>query len=272
MRLPPWDRLALAIRSRATALPDTVFCGATALFIHGLPLLDLPERIEMNTSPESYPRTYPALTDHADGAIGRQHWGFVTRPGQMTTQLSNGFRVQAVTDAVGEYLRDSEFRSAVVVLDAYRHRLRTEGTPLNEIPPAWLSTGVAAERQRVRQVWNASDDLAESPAETLARINAASLGFEKPQLQVWVKVANGKRYRTDMMWKHLKLVAEIDGRGKLGETPEDQAAALREERERQEALQQMGFHVFRITFDEARDPVLLRRVLMGNGVPFAVAA
>ncbi|MGO3089293.1 MAG: hypothetical protein ACTII7_06360 [Galactobacter sp.] len=212
------------------------------------------------------------MTDHAEGAAGRQHWGFVTRPGTVNSQVTDGLLIQNEHDAVGEYLLSADFRSAVVVLDAYRHRLKLAGTPLNDLPSAWLASGVAAERDRVRHVWAASTDLSESPAETLARINTIGLGFERPQLQVWVSAPDGKQYRLDMVWPDLKLVAEIDGRGKLGTTPEEQARALRAERERQEALQQMGFHVFRITMEEARDPAVLRQILAGNGVPFACAA
>jgi hypothetical protein len=255
---PPWQRMALIISARAAAFPKTIFCGASAVFLHDLPLLNLPATIELAAAPHAFSHTYPPLTDRVEGARGRQRWGFVTRPGEIMTETAHGLRVQEIGEAVGEYLRAADFRSGVVVLDAYRHRLKEQETPLGHIPAEWLSTGIAAERHRVEAAWAASTDLSESPAETLTRINAIMLGFAPPQLQVWVVAPNGKRYRLDLVWPGRRIVGEVDGKRKLGTTPEEKAKALAEERERQEALQQMGYHVVRITMKDAEDPARLR--------------
>lgn len=264
---PSWDRMGLIIVARAAAYPDTVFTGAAALFVHGMPLLDLPQWIEIQGRPSSHPRVYPALSDRSEHALGRQRWAFLSQPGSLDHVHVNGVRAIPLDTAVGLYLREADLRSAVVVLDAYRHRLLKADRPMDRIPDSWLDTGVAAERDRVLQAWEYSEPLSESPAETQTRVNAVLLGFERPVAQVWVQAPNGKHYRLDLVWPEAKCVVEVDGRGKLGETPEERAAALEDERVRQEALQQMGFHVVRVTAEQARDAAALKDILAGNGIP-----
>lgn len=45
----PWERPALAVAATALVAPRTVFCGTSALLLHGVPLLTPPRRVHVRT-------------------------------------------------------------------------------------------------------------------------------------------------------------------------------------------------------------------------------
>ncbi|GAB3813814.1 type IV toxin-antitoxin system AbiEi family antitoxin domain-containing protein [Tessaracoccus terricola] len=110
-----------------------------------------------------------------------------------------------------------------------------------------------------------ADARAESPAESLSRVQFARFGVPMPDLQVKIRDAAGELVaRADFLWDEHKLVGEVDGKWKYGQllkpgvTPED---AIMAEKEREEALRGEGYWPVRWGWTLANDgPGLARRV------------
>ena len=109
-----------------------------------------------------------------------------------------------------------------------------------------------------------ADGQAQSPLESVSRVQLHRLGFPTPVLQLPV-VSGGKVVATcDFGWDEAGLVGECDGKFKYGrllkpgETPDD--AVMREKR-REERIRGAGFWIVRWGWDEAWNPTALRRIV-----------
>lgn len=108
-----------------------------------------------------------------------------------------------------------------------------------------------------RAVLSAADDGAESPGESRARLALIRLGIAPPQTQVRVQTDIGV-FWCDLGWDEWLVLAEYDGIGKYTSRGEAAHEVLREKR-RQEAIEDTGRRVLRITKDDLANPALLER-------------
>lgn len=114
---------------------------------------------------------------------------------------------------------------------------------------------------KVRKVFGALDPAAGSPLESASRAAFAALGYRMPLTQVEF-VINGRRIIVDFFWFDLDLAGEADGFAKYKATPgKDELAAIRDEKDREQALLGDGVEVVRWGWREVRSPELLRRRL-----------
>ncbi|GAB3810760.1 hypothetical protein GCM10028820_00850 [Tessaracoccus terricola] len=104
-------------------------------------------------------------------------------------------------------------------------------------------------RARARLAAEFADAAAESPAESLSRVQLAKYGLPTPTLQFPVINADGRLVaRTDFAWPEFRLVGEVDGKWKYGEllhpgkTPE---TAIMEEKRREQDIRDAGYWVVR---------------------------
>ena len=106
------------------------------------------------------------------------------------------------------------------------------------------------------------DPRSESPLESWARGYMLAFGIPSPQLQHCITGGDGITYRVDFCWPDARVIVEVDGLAKYGETPVEVRASKRRELERQRALEAAGWIVIRWTWDDlARDPWGLMRHL-----------
>lgn len=110
---------------------------------------------------------------------------------------------------------------------------------------------------RAREVIGLADGRAQSPGETLVRWALHSGGLPAPELQVEVVTRRG-RFFLDLAWPAARVAVEFDGfvkySGAFGSTAADAVFA---EKQRQDALEEEGWRVLRVTWDDLRDPQAL---------------
>ena len=110
-----------------------------------------------------------------------------------------------------------------------------------------------------RAVLDYADDGAESPWETFVRYVLVRFGLPRPELQVPIRTRLGW-FWSDLGWTEWKQLIELDGFAKYAGGP-DPARAMFEEKRRQEAIEEEGWGVLRVTApDLSRQHDLIRRV------------
>lgn len=237
-------QVALA-RTQAVALQTTgriVFSHDSAALLWGLPLFRLPERTHVLVQTA---RAGDAAADVARHHLDRPSGELVERRGLAVTGLE-----QTVVDCA----RALGARGGLVVADAAL-AAGARRDVLEEILAA--SRGGRGVRC-AREVVAAADDGAESPGETLARWALLRAGLPAPVTQLPIETHLGVVW-ADLAWPELRLVAEYDGLQKYrGGT----TAVVIAEKRRQEAIEEVGWRVVRLTAADVRDPVGLARRLL----------
>lgn len=111
--------------------------------------------------------------------------------------------------------------------------------------------------RRARGIIELLDGRSESPLESVSRLVLARLPVPTPTPQVDIYDANGRFLgRADFYWDALGIVGEVDGKAKY-----DEAAALWNEKRRQDDLTDAGLLVVRWGKPELDEPGLLLRKL-----------
>jgi predicted transcriptional regulator of viral defense system len=124
---------------------------------------------------------------------------------------------------------------------------------------AALSARVRGRRGAViaRQAFAEADGRAESPLETRVRLRAADGKVAPDQLQYVVRRSDGSIVaRCDFAWTRNDVIGEADG-----VDPHSTPDALFYDRERQNALLAMGFHVVRFTWPDTLLPETVPRMI-----------
>ena len=103
------------------------------------------------------------------------------------------------------------------------------------------------------RVVEVADGGAESPGESAVRFVLLRYGLPAPQTQVPVRTRLGA-FRADMGWEAWRLLVEFDGLVKYRELAGgDPARVLYAEKRRQEAMEEEGWRVLRVTTPDLRD-------------------
>lgn len=110
--------------------------------------------------------------------------------------------------------------------------------------------------RRARLVLDAADARSESAGESLTRWAVIRAGLPRPELQVPVDTGRGRRY-IDLGWPDRRVGVEFDGYVKYSGGGSSAAAVLFEEKRRQDALDEEGWRLVRVTWQDLRDPVLV---------------
>ena len=103
-----------------------------------------------------------------------------------------------------------------------------------------------------RAVLDLADGGAESPGETSARFVLLRAGLPAPETQVAVSTRLGT-FWADLGWRKWRLLAEYDGRLKYGAAGMASEVVVQEKR-RQEAIEEAGWRVLRLTKEDLREP------------------
>jgi hypothetical protein len=133
---------------------------------------------------------------------------------------------------------------ALATLDA---ALRSETCSRGEL---WRAATRQAGRRgivAVRELLLHADPRAESPMESEARLAMIDGGLPIPELQYEIVDGNGDLRRVDFAWPDHRLAVEYDGVDWHSEPD-----AIRRDRRRQAAIQDIGWTVMAIVFDDVR--------------------
>jgi hypothetical protein len=220
----------LAVRARLKVMPASTVAGHwSAVLVHGLPMLGRrPAR--------------PILTRDRTGSSAHDRFLKVAALPAADRTTVDGIRVSTMPRTVVDIARRASLRAGVVVADG---ALRAGLDPAVLRAAAQAQVGWPYGRQALRVV-ELADGLAESPLESIGRVGLHEQGLEPPELQV--EVSDGWRFvaRVDHLWEACRVIGEADGMSKYVD-----AAALREEKVRQEDLERLGFVIVRYGWDEA---------------------
>ena len=241
----------VAIREQLTS--SVVVSHASAALLWGLPTVVLPRRphltVPYNPSGGARRDVVRHVRDLPDG--------------HATSLL--GFTVTTLERTVVDCTMALGPRAGLVIADAAL-RLGADRNGCREI----LATlgghrGVVAARALI----DLADDGAESAGESTARFVLLRAGLPAPQTQVCVVTHLGT-FWSDLGWPEWRLLAEYDGRAKYEASGTSSTVVIKEKR-RQDAIEETGRRVLRITKEDVERPEhLVARVL--RLAPSGVAA
>jgi hypothetical protein len=142
-------------------------------------------------------------------------------PEDVTTH--QGIPCTSLERTVFDLARTLPFEAAVAAADAgLRQAAQVDGRYDEQSASEWLlrmqeraarAAGARGVRQAVEAI-RVADGRAESPAESVGRIQLRRLGFRALRLQVVVAGPNGREYRVDIEMEEIGTFLEIDGLGK----------------------------------------------------------
>jgi len=159
---------------------------------------------------------------------------------------------------VADCARTQSLRDALVVADAALDRGLTTPEELSSIVAELKGWPAAPSCGRVLALAR----VAESPGETLLRVDLLDLGFADVVTQARVRGASGRRYRVDLLLPSLGAIGEFDGAVKYGGLDGQPGTdVLAREKQREDDLRLAGWGVFRVTWQELGNLALLRRKL-----------
>lgn len=218
------------------------FSHSSAALLWGLSVLGVRREVDLTT-------LIPPRIRGGEASDVRRHWTALPlgdraeRSGLPVTSLERTVVdcARTMRDGAGLVLVDSALRAGAdlaVVEDVLRRARGLRGV------------------RRARAVLAMADGLAESPGETLTRHAIVSDGLPSPELQVGVDTRIG-RFWVDLGWPEVRVAVEFDGRVKYGVTGIDAAQAVFAEKRRQDALEEAGWMVVRVAWDDLRNPVAI---------------
>jgi Protein of unknown function (DUF559)/Transcriptional regulator, AbiEi antitoxin len=211
---------------------DAVASHHSAALVHGIDLL--------NQTAGTVTLTRPP----AKGTSPRRSAGIVCHAAELPAGhvISRyGLLVTTVARTVIDLARTTPFREAVVAADsALQAELTTKGGLLAVADVCRRWPGI----QQARRVIEFSDERAESPLESCARVAFAEAGLEPPELQVTIH-GPAWSYRVDLCWPKHRVIAEADGLAKYN-TRKDLARQF----ERDRLLRDAGYQVIHFTWRE----------------------
>ncbi len=254
--LDRWDRYRMRVLAvHLAAHRPPVFCRETAALIHGLPLVTVPSHVHVQQIADG--------SAHSRGGV-RRHCSSLAAP--PVVHLS-GLQMTSLESTIVALAVGSGFPAGVLALD---DALRRGTTDLARVTEAAQATRTDAARKRITAVIDFSCGDAESPGESLSRVQMMVMGFPAPELQRVFTDARGLIGRVDFYWPEARLVGEFDGLVKYskpeflsGRSPSE---VVVEEKRREDRLRALGLRVVRWTWDDLREPALLRDLLTSAGL------
>ncbi|MBI5161614.1 MAG: hypothetical protein HY996_09415 [Micrococcales bacterium] len=257
-RMDPDARFRSVIRAAAYLFPGAgPFSHRSAAVLLGLPSPDpWPRRAEVIAAPDGSVRAVTGLLRH-----------LAPMPDEIV--IVEGFPVTTLARTVVDVARTARPRVGLVMAD---HLLARDSSPgrqdlLRELERLAGSSGL----RRARQIIEFADGRAGSPGETVSRLCFWTIGAPMPQLQVPFSDTFGLIGIVDFWWPEFGLIGEFDGRVKYQRSEflagRSAAEAVIDEKRREDRLRALGPRVLRWGWDEATNPELMRRILLGSGLP-----
>lgn len=199
---------------------------------------------------------------------GKRSHHLVTRTSPLdddeVTRLGD-FPVTTLARTASDLARTSPFAWGVMAVDAALH----QGLALEDLLPALERHPRLHGLNRARSVVEFADERSESAAESMSRVSMALAGIPVPATQFEIVDDAGQFVaRADFAWPELKLVGEMDGKGKYADLlapGESVADVVMREKLREERIRQAGYWIVRwdwkIACDATALGALLRRAM-----------
>jgi hypothetical protein len=221
-----WLRLRGLDLSCGTAVP---VCLGTAAALHGFDIEE-PADLHVLSPPGSRLRSADGLVVHRrDGAplvlVGERP---ATSPAWTAVEVARSLRRPRVLATLDAALRSGTCSRP----DLWRAAVEQAGR-----------RGIVA----VRDLIALADSRAESPMESEARLAMIDGGLPIPELQFEIIDGNGELRRVDFAWRDARVAVEYDGIDWHSD-PE----AMRKDRKRRAALEDVGWIVISIVFEDVR--------------------
>lgn len=222
--------------------PTNVFSHTSAAILHGLP-------VPRNTlGVATMLRRTPG---HGNGETNLRVRN-TKLAGDQVTEVE-GHQVTTLVRTVCDQARLLPFEWGVATADAAMHRGVARAELQAELARFPRLFGVA----QARQVLSFADERAESPGESLTRVQMARYGLPEPELQFEVFDEEGEFVaRCDFGWPEQGLVGEMDGEQKYGallKPNEKPSHVIMREKRREQRLRQLGWWYISWGWLEAND-------------------
>ena len=248
----------------ATRRFKPLYSHATAAALWSFPSLrPWPREIHVTVSPNIATRTRGDIVRHA-----------VAIPDEDVVDMGNYFitsRERTVLDLAMEL----SFMEAVVVADRAllidRHGQRPPLATRESLAAAWERARPLRATARARAVLAFAETQAESPLESVSRVNIRAAGFPRPRLQVPHYDSSGFIGAPDFFWGEFGIVGEADGDSKYlnpdlrGGRSIDQVVL--DEKIREDRLRALPRTVSRWRWNVGVSMPLLRQKLKDAGLP-----
>ncbi len=225
---------------------DAVVSHSSAAILHGIPIRSGPlDQIHVTRLTGSHGRSQGCLVVHRAALV----------PDEVT--VIRGIPVTSLARTASDLARTSGHEWGVIAMDAALHSGATREQLAVSVGLCDRMWGI----QRARSALNFADGRAESPLESISRIQFSRMGIPMPELQFEIRTPAGAFIaRSDFGWRAQRLVGEVDGKVKYGDLlrPGQTAAdAVMAEKAREQSIRDQGFWVVRWGHREAWDlPVL----------------
>ena len=252
---PPreWDDRERHLALIAATIPqigsESVISHASAAILHGLPVpTALLGRVWVTRPAGGHGRRGPVL--HLRRC----------RLDPSEVVLIGGVAVTSLARTAIDLARLQSHEWGVIACDAVLARGLDRGLLLAS---AQQTAGWPGAKKAVSAVLFA-DAAAQSPAESVSRVQLHRLGFPQPIIQFAVMNGGQLVATTDFGWEDQRLVGECDGKIKYGELlrPGETAAdAVMREKRREERIRGAGYWIARWGWAEAWNPAVLRRIV-----------
>lgn len=231
----------------------TIFGHRSAAAIWRLPRLDpWPERVELIEHADTVRRSTPGFRRH-----------LTDEP--FSTALVEGLTVTSLERTAIDVARGDSVPSALVTMDAALRGIRLDGVLVAADRDAMAaSLDLLPGRRGVkgaRFVLGFADGLAETPGESLSRLQMHRCGITPPVLQARFVDEHGEMY-PDFWWPEFGVAGEFDGMSKYASSPD----AVARERRREDRLFRLGVRLVRWDWTTARDRQALAARLRAAGV------
>lgn len=229
---------------------DVILSHRTAAIAWGLPVdtrgLDQVHVTRRN----GHGRTLPDVVEHS------------TPLERHDVAVFDGLLITGVARTVVDLARTASLEWGVAAADSALHQgFCTRDDLVHAVGEAGRRHGIA----RARSVLEFADARAESPLESISRVQFARMPIPMPAIQVPIYL-DGRRVATsDFAWEEQKLVGEADGAVKYGallkpgQSAEDAVLA---EKRRENSIRAAGWWVVRWGMTEALDPRKLAAVVV----------
>ena len=244
-------RIAAVVADARRRGGDVVLSHESAALIWGLPLWRMPAKTHV-ISPHR--RSVRAAGDVA---------GHVVSPGDRDVVQRGGVLVTGLERTTLDIACERPPADALVVADAALRRGASRDALESLVARRAGRRGVA----RAREILAMADGGAESPWESYTRLHIAAVGLPAPRLQVTIPTRLGE-FRGDLGWDEWRALVEFDGLVKFTDLSRgDPGRVLFEEKRRQDAIQEAGWRVLRVTSADFRDREALHRRLLSLAPP-----
>jgi hypothetical protein len=259
------ERYVLLVRAVSeTRRRRLVLSHWSAAAVHGLPHVGpWPEAVHVTIGPTSGGRSHPGVVKHG---VRLNNDEIVEIDGMLLTSVA---RTAVDLAAI------ASFTAATVILDRARwidRRQRSEPlTTIDEIDGVWRARGAFRGHARARAAIDFSTTNADSPLESISRVNMMRAGCPPPVLQSSYGDYSGVIGEVDFDWPEYGLVGESDGRQKYADPVLRAGRSVEEvllrEKDRGDRLQALGKRVIRWGWSVGTNPGALKRHLGAAGLP-----